>query len=82
MNKRPCRACGREITFAPGPNGKDIPLERITNPYSLVWNDLAERYQAEPREFAEDVYLSHFRTCPAASQFSKKHKTSSGGSQK
>jgi hypothetical protein len=76
MTTRPCRACGREITFAPGPNGKEIPLERITDPYSLDWNPVSERFEAVPRSFAEDTYISHFKTCPVAGEFSKKQKTS------
>lgn len=71
MNVRPCRACGRMLTFAMGPNEKPLPLEQVKNPYTLAWNPVAKRYDAIPRDFAEDVFVNHWQTCPKAGELSK-----------
>ena len=65
---RPCRACGREIVFATGPNGKPIPLSRVANVY---WIDGEGSAQA----LAEGgLYISHFVDCTDAARFSKRQR--------
>lgn len=67
---RPCRACRTPIAFVPGPNGRDIPLDLRAPVYEIV-TDMTGAQVARP---VERVHVSHFSTCPAADQFSKKGK--------
>lgn len=62
--QRSCRACGAPLFFAKGPNGKLIPLDMKAPVYRL--SPLTETC-----ERATDCHVSHFCTCPKASQFSK-----------
>lgn len=61
----PCRGCGRTITFAIGPNDKSIPLE-IPNLYTIGPDGHAAKFVSE-----SPLYVSHFTTCPKASDFSR-----------
>lgn len=66
--ERPCRRCGMPIRFIEGPNGKSIPAQRVRVVYVLAGSLFAER-KLEARELGE-TYVSHFETCPHASEFS------------
>lgn len=67
MNDRPCRACGVQLTFKKGPAGKVIPLHEMKNAYFI---NSAGRAVPVPRPPGGSVYVSHFETCPKASEFS------------
>jgi hypothetical protein len=80
VNERPCRKCGMKIAFAEGPNGKQIPLQKIRNVYYIAADDAEARARAlDPRATADDgmrydagqLYVSHFETCPNAAEFSR-----------
>jgi hypothetical protein len=65
--QRPCRQCGCPLVFAEGPNGKAIPLDTRSPTYWVTKDGKAER--------AEGVFVSHFTTCPKASDFSARKKS-------
>lgn len=81
-NPRPCRMCGMSITMIEGPNpGKIIPGQAIRTVYVRDGDKLrkvdllrllqeeAERQGEAPPESVE-IFVSHFETCPNASEFS------------
>ena len=70
MTARPCRGCGRELTFAPGPSGKTLPLERVRNVYII--SVTGEAILVPTDAIGRDRYISHFETCPQAGRFSRK----------
>ena len=59
---RQCRACGKKLAFAVGPNGKTIPLDMVAPVYRLD-GDVAVR--------AEGHYVTHFATCTKPNDFSR-----------
>jgi hypothetical protein len=61
-----CKTCGKKITFGRLGNGKLIPLDLVAPVYALLDGELATR--------AESYYVSHFATCPQASEHSKSKK--------
>jgi hypothetical protein len=71
---RPCRKCKAKIEFIEGPNGRAIPVQKVTQLYVL---DRAEKLVKanvvtplgayDPGPF----YISHFQTCPAAETFTR-----------
>lgn len=65
---RPCKACGTQLIFAKNMQGKIVPLEEIKLPKHV--------YNMQPSGVVQMVgelrlYVSHFTTCPSASQFSR-----------
>lgn len=61
----PCQGCGRVMEWATTTTGAKIPLERLRG------------YRVDPDGIAHpagDVLVSHFQTCPKASDFSKGRK--------
>lgn len=75
IERRPCKACGMPIEIWEGPNGKPLPLQRIRSFYAL--DDQAHGGSIRKLAFAPSVsagFVSHFETCPSASQFSRKEK--------
>lgn len=60
---RACRACGKELLFAEGPNGKAIPLDLSAPVYRVLPNGTCARETG--------CYVTHFASCPEASRFSK-----------
>ena len=66
---RPCKRCGMPITFIENAaTGKQIPAQRIRTIYH--YNERTR--QLEKRESEEVLYVSHFETCPNASEFGGK----------
>lgn len=63
---RPCRACGCPLALVTGPNGKKIPLDLRSPVYTIV-KDLMGMATAEPMP---DFFVSHFKTCAKAGDFS------------
>lgn len=72
--RRPCRACGKEIIFVTNQRtGKSVPLDVASRLHIYELLDAAEGGDiAEPIGSSQEVYVSHFLTCPKASEFSRK----------
>lgn len=70
MRQRTCRECGRRVLFAADANGTIQILDASAPVYSV------QLYGQEPEQQTctrlLQAYVSHFSTCPAASQFSKR----------
>jgi hypothetical protein len=66
-----CKSCGAKVIWVKGPKGTPMPLNaRRVRGYILVdQEDHTGDRIAEPTE--EPVYISHFVTCPEASEWSK-----------
>jgi hypothetical protein len=69
--RRPCKLCGMALLFAPGPSGAVLPLQRLRTLYTF--GDAGE-VARKVEELPEEVYVSHFETCPLANAASKKAK--------
>jgi hypothetical protein len=67
--RRPCQGCGAPILFVHDEKGKTHPLD-ITSPVYTVQQDLTGTWRAT----RVDAYVSHFKTCPKANQFSASQK--------
>lgn len=81
MKTSDCRGCGRPMVWAVTPDGKKIPLDPKASVYRVTSNGPNEPPTAElvrTRQTVgdndvvqEDSYMvSHFHTCPNASDFS------------
>ena len=70
---RACRKCGMKIEFRVGPNGKILPLQRVRSVYVLDQGGQVDNANAA-HAGAEAIYVSHFETCPNASDFSRGRK--------
>lgn len=60
-----CKSCQREIRWGKTRRGKAIPLERVSNVYTLDTDG-----EAHIVGHKGDVYISHFVTCPKANHWS------------
>lgn len=74
--KRPCKGCGREIIFVTNQRtGKSVPLDVASRSHIYELLDAAEGGDvAEPIGQSQEVYVSHFLTCPKANNFSSSSK--------
>ena len=72
LHERPCRGCGKTVIFVVnGRTGKTVPLDKASRAHIYELVEAAEGGDvAYPSQ--EDVYVSHFLTCPRASDFSGK----------
>jgi len=70
---RPCKRCKMKIELIEGPNGKNIPAQKVRVVYALVEEDGVRRLSKI--EFTDDpkreTYVNHYETCPHADSFSK-----------
>lgn len=83
---RPCKFCRAKIAFVKGPNGKSMPVQKVTmvfvephEPARGMEEQLATvELVVEPWGKARGgpFYVSHFQTCPDAAKASKKEKKS------
>lgn len=72
---RPCRKCGMTIEIHEGPNGKAIPLQKVRSVYGLTKPLFGGSImRLDQNSELEDVFVSHFETCPHASSFSRGRK--------
>ncbi|MEE8240124.1 MAG: hypothetical protein V3R16_02550 [Nitrospirales bacterium] len=70
MSARPCKVCGMSIEMIEGPNGKVIPAQKIRTVYRGVIEPNGDwKLHKQELPEAEAYYVSHFETCPQASQF-------------
>lgn len=60
------------IEFIEGENGNMIPAQKIRSVYGLTDGKLGKLTDIADMWGFETVYVSHFETCPSASEFSKK----------
>ncbi len=76
-----CRGCGMKIEFIRGPNGEDIPAQKIRTVYTGQI-DLTGAWELvkEERLDTEAIYVSHFETCPNAKDFTRTAPGRQGGS--
>lgn len=65
-----CKTCGKTIVWAISPSGANIPLQPV--PGYLV--EVGASGMPCAARTDAPVYISHFLTCPQASQHSKKGK--------
>ena len=61
-----------KIRFVEGPNGRQIPLQKVRNVY-VVHGDKAQAMEPDMAEGSgkPQRFVSHFETCPNASAFSR-----------
>lgn len=80
MDKGKCRSCGAGILWVTmAATGKKNPLDAIPDPEKgNVWKDLNGSWvvlrgtlRTQAMEQGEDLYLSHFATCPNSKQHRK-----------
>lgn len=69
MTRRPCKSCGRELTFARSTDGKVIPLDMVAPVYELELDrDTGQMLAIR----TTSAHVSHFATCPDATQHSRR----------
>lgn len=72
---RPCRSCGATITMIRNAEtGAMIPAQKVTLLFKRGETLLGEpELQAyRPAKMTEEVWISHFQTCPNAAQFTRR----------
>ena len=74
-----CSTCGREVIWAVSPTGARLPLDaRAVTVYCLSDRDPPDAMEVICEtpigDLANKVYVSHFLTCPQASQHSRQNK--------
>lgn len=69
MSRRPCRSCGVELIFAKTADGKTVPVDARQHPIYRIVATGGGNYLAERIESAR---ISHFVTCPNATEHSRK----------
>jgi hypothetical protein len=73
--KRCCDECGCPIEFIEGPNGKHIPVQKVTLVYfrradgKLGRADVTDRLDANLGY--NEFYVSHYQTCSNPGRFSR-----------
>ena len=79
MKTSPCKGCGKPIVWGVTEDGKRIPLDPRPPVYLAV--DEGDRVLAERAGPGQNFmgqalahYVSHFATCPKASEFGKGRK--------
>lgn len=79
MKTSPCKGCGKDIVWGVTAEGTKIPLDPRAPVYLAV--DEGDRVLAERDRPGSNVtgqalahYVSHFATCPKASEFGKGRK--------
>jgi hypothetical protein len=73
MKMTPCRGCGKPMVFAEMMDKKKIPLDPRAPVYRIVTADADGTPLIVERD--REVYVTHFATCPKASEFSGGKKT-------
>lgn len=68
IETRPCKACGRRLTFVKTPEGKIVPLDTVAPIYEMRAGPDGEAIAVR---CDQSFGVSHFATCPQANQFSK-----------
>lgn len=77
MKTTPCKGCGKPIVFVADEDGKTIPIDpRPPVYYATVWAADVSDIRGTPVQVrrVKEAFVSHFATCPKASEFSRKGK--------
>jgi len=69
---RKCSGCGAEIFWVKTPTGRTMPLDARSQIYELAGGDLDGTPIAR---ITSGAWVSHFRTCPKAGQFSGRNRS-------
>ena len=70
-----CKGCGREIVWAEDEKGQSIPLDPRPPIYVTDGNTCARAAHRKEKNARGFYYaVSHFATCPKASEFSGRNK--------
>lgn len=64
---RRCRACGKLLIFAVTDAGMRVPLDTVAPTFSVQ-----QEGDRSLRAARSETFVSHFATCPAATDFSRK----------
>lgn len=64
-----CRSCGKKLVWGETEDGKRIPLDSVAPVYQVVGDPLDHENPRVVR--ASGAYVTHFATCPNASEHSK-----------
>lgn len=76
MSERPCRSCRAPIRMIKGPGGHYIPAQKVRTVYQV--HPALPGFEDQPavleRVMTGELYVSHFETCPDASDHSRKEK--------
>lgn len=79
MNRRPCKACGAPVLFIiNGRTGQTVPLDVNSRAHMYELLDSDENGQVAYSVSQQEIYVSHFLTCPKASELSAKKKPTQG----
>ena len=68
LKTSPCKGCGRPIIWGITPDGKRIPMDARAPVYALTGEKNPGQPDGVVRAFT--AYVTHFATCPKASDFS------------
>ncbi len=68
-----CKSCGKEIVWGVTEAGTKVPLDPSPAVYQIDSVDLAYQSDCKVRR-TKSAMVSHFITCPNATQHSKKNK--------
>lgn len=73
----PCRGCGRPVLFVTTADGKTVPLDPSPPVYHRIWDpDSDSAFWIKGSNDPEPTAMvSHFATCPKASDFSGRRAT-------
>lgn len=64
-----CRGCGKSIVWAETREGGKIPLDPVPPVYHVAFTEDGKRVISDRRRSS---MVSHFATCPKASEFSRR----------
>lgn len=68
-----CRKCGCPMEMAMGPNGRFIPVQKVTMVYQKLGEVLEKLCILDASaEEVKEFYVSHFQTCSDPARFSRK----------
>ena len=73
---RVCEACGARFEFVKGPNGKQIPVQKVRVVYALSAGE-TELTKFLPKKDQLNVpkfYVSHYETCSDPERFSRRRR--------
>lgn len=71
-----CRTCRAEISFVEGFNGRPVPVQRVTQVYTIVEDAQGTRRleKIDLSAHGGTYWISHFQTCPDAGRHSRRSK--------
>lgn len=70
-----CRGCKAEIEFVESPDGRRMPVQKVTAVYIAVVDGGGNRSLKKiplSATYGAEYYVSHFQTCAQAERFSRR----------